>query len=349
MKKIVVRIEPRVLVWLRERSGWTQKEVAKKLDTTPEIIRRLESGRRDPTLGQLKKLALAFKCPLASFFLPEPKKEKPLPKDYRSLPNKKDVFDRKTMLAIRRSRSLQNLGMELSKNIKYDVRPKITRVSIKDNPDIVASKYRESFDFTWEKQKRFTDGYKMFSHLRKTLEDLHILIFKFSMPIEDARGFVLVDESPAVIAISSKDSIEAQLFTLMHEFGHVLLGETSIDMPEESSTAQDSVERWCNRFASSFLLPLQETRDIFDKHRQHLTDTETLNSLSKKCKVSKATLLRRMLSLRYISQSQHKNVLGRYKADARSDEKNKPARKIYMSSPRSTERLIRSSAKRSES
>jgi len=54
---------------------------------------------------------------------------------------------------------------------------------------------------------------------------MNILVFQFSMPIEDARGFALTDMNPNVIVVNSKDSIEARLFSLMLEFGHILLGE----------------------------------------------------------------------------------------------------------------------------
>ncbi|EQD57057.1 protein containing DUF955 [mine drainage metagenome] len=152
----------------------------------------------------------------------------------------------------------------------------------------------------------------MFGYLRDVLEDSNVLVFQFSMPIEDARGFALADDLPSIIVINSKDSIEARLFILMHEFGHILLGETVIDIPDESLANRDKIERWCNAFSTSFLLPDESVIELFKEYSGRLTETNTLNSLSRKYKVSKAVLLVKMLELDYISRQEFDNVLARY-------------------------------------
>lgn len=311
-KSITVEVNPEVLKWLRESSGWKIKEVSKRLNTSVEIVTAFENGTKSPTLAQLKILSEIFKRPLASFFLSKPKEEKPLPKDYRCLPNKTNIFDKKTILAIRKSRSLQKISKELSLNIGYETEAKVERAKLSENPDLIAEKYRKLFNLDWEKQRKFRDAYKLYNYLRDVLEDKNILVFQFSMPIEDARGFTLADESPAIIVINSKDSIEARLFSLMHEFGHVLLGETVIDIPEVSLAVKDNVERWCNAFSSSFLLPTENAKKLFEENRAKLTDTETLNTLSRKYKVSKATFLVKMINLNYISRADFEKVIERY-------------------------------------
>jgi len=311
-KSITVKTEPEVMKWLRESSGWKIEEVAKRLNTTAETVAEFEAGKKSPTLKQLKILSASFKRPLASFLLSKPKEEKPLPKDYRFLPNRKDVFDKKTILAIRKSRSLQSISKELSLNIRYETKTKVEKVELSENPDLVAEKYRKLFNLDLEKQIKFKDAYKLFNYLRDVLEDMNVLVFQFSMPIEDARGFALVDESPAIIVINSKDSIEARLFSLMHEFGHVLLGETVIDIPEASLAIRDDIERWCNAFSSSFLLPTEAAKKLFEENRAKLTDTETLNTLSRKYKVSKAVFLVKMMNLDYISRDDFEKIIERY-------------------------------------
>jgi len=312
MKSITVEVDPEVLKWLRESSGWKIEEVSKRLGTNSETILEFEAGKKPPTLTQLGEMSKLFKRPIASFFLSKPKQNKPLPKDYRFLPNKTGIFDKKTILAIRKSRSLQSISRELSVNIRYETQTKAEKVKLSEDPDAIARKYRELFDLSFEKQRKFKDAYKLFGYLRDVLEDSNILVFQFSMPIEDARGFALADDIPSIVVINSKDSIEARLFTLMHEFGHILLGETVIDIPDESQANRDSIERWCNAFSASFLLPKESISELFKEYRGRLTETETLNSLSRKYKVSKAVLLVKMLELDYISRQEFENVLARY-------------------------------------
>lgn len=311
-KSFNVNIVPEVLIWLRTRAGWEIEEVAKRLGTSVEVVKKIESGERNPTMKQLNTMSKIYKIPIASFFLSKPKQDNPMPKDYRFLPGKTNLFDRKTILVIRRARSLQNLSKELSFNIDYTTNMEVKNANLTDNPELIASKYRSIFKIDIEKQRKFRDAYNMMGYLREVLEDHNIMVFQFSMPIEDARGFALSDQTPNTIVINSKDSIEARLFTLMHEFGHIILGETVIDIPGEPLQSRNNIETWCNEFSSAFLLPKEISVDLFNKNRDNLTGTDTLNSLSRKYKVSKAVLLVKMLNLNYISREEFESVLIRY-------------------------------------
>ena len=50
----------RMLIEARIKKGYTQKELAKKLDTKQSVISRVESARTLPSLSFLKKLATAL-------------------------------------------------------------------------------------------------------------------------------------------------------------------------------------------------------------------------------------------------------------------------------------------------
>ncbi len=321
LRSISVEVKPEVFKWLRTSAGWTVEEVARRLKTSVDVIEAIEAGRRNPTLRQLKELSKSYKRPLASFFLSEPVKEAPLPKDYRLLPDRKDIFDRKTIYQIRRARSLQEIGNELSLNIKYSTESKVSKAKIDDDPKLLASEYRKRFGLTAERQCKFRNAYELFHHLRDRLEDMNILVFQFSMPVEDARGFALTDRSPGVIVVNTKDSIEARLFTLMHEFGHILLGETVIDIPDIGVEYKDRIEQWCNAFSSEFLLPKGLAMEIFSSKKRTLTETQTLNSLKNKYKVSKAMLLYNMLKLGFITHSEYHEVLDRFEQQIQESEK----------------------------
>lgn len=313
LRSMRVAVQPEVFRWLRVSAGWSIEDVSKRLKTSVETVNAFESGGKAPTLRQLKELSRAYKRPLAVFLLSRPVKEKPMPGDYRMLPGRKNVFDKKTILVLRKARSLQEIGNELSRNIDYQTKPKVERVNISDNPESIADNYRKRFGLTEEKQKKFKTPYEHFNSLRDILEDMNILVFQFSMPVEDARGFALTDESPNIIVVNSKDRIEARQFSLMHEFAHILLGETVIDIPDISITTRNKIESWCNEFASSFLLPKEVSISLFDSKRDVLTETKTLNRFSRAYKVSKAMILFNMFKLKYITKTDYEDVLERYK------------------------------------
>ena len=156
---IKIEVKPEVFKWLRISAGWTIDDVSKRLKTSVEALKGFESGEKAPTLRQLKGLSQAYKRPLAAFLLSKPIKEKPMPKDYRMLPGKKNVFDKKTIVVLRKARSLQEIGSALSRNINYQTKPKVERVKIYEKPDIIADKYRTIFGLTEEKQRNW-DQYR---------------------------------------------------------------------------------------------------------------------------------------------------------------------------------------------
>jgi len=314
-KSISIDVEPKVLIWACETSGWSKEELSKRVKINIEIFDKWLSGEIKPTLRQIEDLARIIKRPLAAFFLSEPPPESSLPKDYRMLPDKVDKFDKKTLLAIRRARRLQDISKELSENLDSNLNPKITMHKVSEDPKKVAEEYRREFNFTEETQKKTKGPYKLFSLLREYIEDRNVFAFQISMPLDDARGFALINGSPAIVVINSRDMIEARIFTLMHEFGHIILNEPGISMPENSLFVNnvEKIEKWCNEFSSAFLLPESIGKNIFSSNKDKLTDTKTLNKLSYTYKLSKAMLLYNMHKLNFISNEYYNEILERYK------------------------------------
>jgi len=313
-----VEVNPKVLKWAIETSGWDIGELSKKLKVSEENITAWLTGERKPTLKQLENLSKHVKRPLSAFFLPTPPKEKPLPKDYRTLPERRGVFSRETVLAIRSARRLQKIARDLLENLGISTKPNVTHACIKDNPLEIAKEYRKDFGIDEALQKRWRDAYEMFNFLRKRIENLNIFVFQIPMPIEDARGFTLADEEPFVIVINSKENIEPRVFTLVHEFGHILLRESGIDLPEESLVLFDKIkidktEKWCNEFASEFLLPREIGKKIFEENKTILFERETLRKLSKRYKISKSMLLYNMVKLGYLTKGKYEEMVKKVK------------------------------------
>lgn len=313
-KTFEIKINPEIIRWSIETSGWSISELSKKIKVSEEIIQKWIKGEKDLTLKQLENLAKYVKRPLSVFFLPFPPKEKPLPKDYRLLPNMEGIFSRETILAIRLARKLQKAGKVLLENLGVSTKPNVKHVSLDDSPLEIAKSYRENFRINEEIQKKWRDAFETFNLLRKAIEKLNMFIFQISMPIKDARGFTLADEEPFVIVINSKEKIEARLFTLIHEFGHVLLKESGIDLPEESLTSFEKIkinkiERWCNKFASEFLFPSMIAKRVFKKNKLVLLEEETLRKLSKVYKISKTMLLYNMVKSRYLTKEKYEEIV----------------------------------------
>jgi Zn-dependent peptidase ImmA (M78 family)/DNA-binding XRE family transcriptional regulator len=338
-----VFVEPMVLVWARTSLGRSIEEVANRLDVSQDLVERWESGDKKPTLNQIKKLATFYRRPLAAFFLPVPPKESPLPKDFRTLPGEDVLFlSPETRLAIRRARRLQSLTKELGEDYQGDIITHMGSVSLTDDPEVLATRIRELLGVTIQMQFGWKNKNEALDKWREHIENLGVLVFQMSLPLENARAFSLSDDDIPVIVLNSRDGVRARIFSLLHEFAHLLLNEGGIcdpirgltwDINSQNIHHHDitSLEVFCNHFAGAILVPKDTllhhelVRGI--RHPQEW-DEDILMTLSKKFKVSQEVILRRLLIFNRASknyyQRKHKEWEAIWKAKV---EKEKEAQK----------------------
>jgi putative transcriptional regulator len=56
---------------LRERCGWSQGELAERLEVSRQTVNAIETGKYDPSLPLAFRLARLFGEPIEAIFLPE--------------------------------------------------------------------------------------------------------------------------------------------------------------------------------------------------------------------------------------------------------------------------------------
>jgi Zn-dependent peptidase ImmA (M78 family)/DNA-binding XRE family transcriptional regulator len=294
-----INVKPEMIKWLRESSGWTLEDVSRTLNISVEQIGRWESGIDKPTLNELKRIARAFHRPLAAFFLPRPVEAPPLPTDLRKLPGEEHPFTKKTLLAIRKARNLQSASEELLKNLDASLDPDILPVSIKESPESIGKRERIKSGISVEDQFKWRGAHEAFRLWREWIESKNILVFQFPMDIEELRGLTLMDKKPYAIVINSSDSIQARIFTLMHEYAHILIDEPALCTPDNPTTEPHgaNVEAWCNSFAGAFLAPKEIFSDVFEE-----MGIARISSLSNRFKISLSAILTRALVCKLISK-----------------------------------------------
>ena len=307
-----VSVNPEVLKWAREIGGWSIEEITKKIKTTKENYEKVEAGSKSPTFKQLELLANYFKRPVAVFFLQEPPEEPSIASSFRILPKSEQEFSKELKLAIRKTRYYQSIANTLLKDLGMATNSLILKRSINDNPIEIAKEERKKIGISVEGQYKWQNSYVAFNFWRGSIESENILIFQFKFPIKDARGYSLMDKEPPVITINSSDNILARIFTLFHEYAHILLGITEIYSGEEEINLDKEVENWCDRFASEFLLPeknLKRDNDFQTYSRTRRLSSEILDNLSKKFRVSKKAVLTRLRTLNLIEYDVYKKEL----------------------------------------
>lgn len=84
-----------------------------------------------------------------------------------------------------------------------------------------------------------------------------MLVFVFPLGEQSARGFSLWDGDAPLIAVNSAWNYPARVYTLFHEYGHLLTRTNSVcvERGPKVSRPTDPAERWCEEFAAAALLP----------------------------------------------------------------------------------------------
>ena len=110
-----------------------------------------------------------------------------------------------------------------------------------------------------EDQHAWKDQYAALNGWKNGLEEQGVLVFHFSgVDPREVRGFSLSERVLPVIALNGGDAPNGRVFTLIHELGHLLLGEGgSCDLSELSHPSGPAlpVEAFCNAFAGAACVP----------------------------------------------------------------------------------------------
>lgn len=299
-------VKPALLRWARETSGLAADEAAKKIGVKPARLAEWEGGTLRPTVAQLRKAASVYKRPLAVFFLGDPPVQ-PVPlHDFRRLsagtPSRPSS---ELFLEMRRARRRRAVALDLLGDLERSVPEFPLRAALDDDPEEVAARARAWLGVSPEDQARWAGAYEPLSAWLTVLEARSVLVFQTSeVSLEEMRGFSLNERRLPVIVLNAKDAPRGRVFTLMHEFTHLMLSQGGVCDPlrvgRHARTADERVEVYCNRVAGAILVP----RDALLGHslvapvrgRREWSD-EVLGRLADQFAISREVVLRRLLIL----------------------------------------------------
>jgi len=289
MDRITVKINPQILKWSREEAGYSIEEIIPKLNIDSTLYLGWERDGNNIPFGKLKLLSQYYKRQTATFFLPTVPIKNNKPKDFRNLSIDKSTLSKKVLLTMRRAVKLRNSAIDLE-GIDY-WKSKYDWINIENTTDWL----REKLKISLESQMKFSSPNDALKQWRNAIEkELGILVFQFSMPLEEVQGFCYTDTFPYVIVINSKHSYTGRIFTLFHELSHIFRNEAGICIPDSVNESQTE-EFVCNQFAGNFLVPSNV-----------IIKTSSLNEIdkySKRLKISKEVYLRRLYDLGLINQT----------------------------------------------
>jgi Zn-dependent peptidase ImmA (M78 family)/DNA-binding XRE family transcriptional regulator len=295
--------KPELLRWARESAGLDLQTAAHKAKVKPEKLASWESGKDQPTVKQLRKLAGVYQWPLAVFYLPEPPRRfRPL-RDFRRLPGEvAGIQSPELRLEVRRAESRREIAIELYEAAEGEPPRLDLTASLSDEPEEVARAIREVLGVGIEEQVSWRPHYETFNRWRSAFEDSGVLVFQTeNVPIDELRGFSIAKYPLPAIVVNNKDPVVARIFTLFHEICHIILhqgGLCDLDEDVERPPEEQRIEVFCNMVAGAALVAAENLLRE-PEVREWSGSTEwpdrDLKALADRYGVSREVILRRLL------------------------------------------------------
>jgi len=305
----LVDVNPAVLGWARGSAGYSVPDAAKRLGVSEKTLEEWETGQLRPTWSGLCGLAKLYSRPLASLLLASPPQDAPGPADYRRLPDAKKELSPKARLVIRTARWLARTASELESQLGIDTLPGVPSISLSDDPERIAQDFRARLDIAITEQTSWTTYHQALRQWRARIEAQHVFVFQFRMPLKEVRGFSLIEQQRPVIVLNQADAVSARIFTLCHEYAHLVIANPGVCLPEHSLLAESHlVEAFCNHLAAALLIP----RADLEQRLPSVARDKAIAQLARRYRVSRYVVLGRMYTLRAISRETYQQITRRW-------------------------------------
>jgi len=296
-----VEVEADLFDFARERSGIPPQDWDRRFPK----FGAWRAGTRQPTLKQLEDFARKTHTPIGLFFLSHPPDEQVPIADFRTVANRMVRPDANLLDVIYAAQARQewyrdHLVLNNEAAVSW-----IGQFTTADATAEAAIYLLEQLSWGARERRRSRTWAEALASLREAAENIGVLVMiaghagsytgrKLDPSV--FRGFALSDDYAPVVFVNGADAKSAQIFTLVHELAHLLIGETGLS--DIDPGVDNTTERWCNQVAADFLLPSDEFVTAVDDDAEILNQ---LDDLAKHFKVSTQTVLGRFRELGYIN------------------------------------------------
>ncbi|MCB4951772.1 ImmA/IrrE family metallo-endopeptidase [Streptococcus mutans] len=264
----------------------------------PKIEKILE-GTIQPTFNQISQIAKVINVPTGILLLNNKVATNNVQLNFRTLDSQSiDEMSpelRDTILEMQEKQEF--LRSEIETELDF-----VGKYSISENLNFIINDIKEYLTVTSYKDR--------LRQYRAKINQIGVFVFfngkikdntHRNLDLSEFRGFVLTDKCAPVIFINQKDSKNGQLFTLVHEFVHLFLGENNL-LETSDNLSKDPLEVFVNKITAEILVPKQE---LIEKFNDKIDFKSQLENIARYFEVSKFVVVRRLLDLKYITKRQY--------------------------------------------
>jgi len=297
-----INVNSNMIAWAISRAGYELQVFTEKF---PKVQQWLE-GERKPTVKQLEDFSKKVHLPFGYLFLPEPPKEKlPIPffrtNNSQATSVSLNVYD--TILLMQQR---QDWLRDYLTEKEFDKLPFVGKFLNQNNVQQIVADIRNTLGLQENWASDFKTWQEAQDHLIKHVEDKGIItVFNGvvenntsrPIPVDECRGFVLVDEIAPFMFINNADYKSAQMFTIVHELAHIWTGHSAGFDFRKLQPADDPIEVLCDKVAAEFLVPENTFNQVW-------LENQSIKYASRFFKVSEIVIARRALDTGKISKKQ---------------------------------------------
>ena len=241
-----------------------------RMDTLPgQIINYLEawrSGEKKPTFNQIEKVSKATGIPLGYFFLQSPPQEDISFVEYRTIDSLQLTNPSRNLIE-----TMHDMGQiqEWTRNHLISERSSelafVGSLKSETNVEHFALSVRNLLGIAADWYKKTRSAEESFNFIRNAISNVGVIVMmngivgnntRRPLDIEEFRAFAVVDSYAPLIFINSNDSSNGKLFSLLHEFVHICIGENSLFNDRYSAgTNVKKAEVICNAVTAEIMVP----------------------------------------------------------------------------------------------
>jgi len=292
-----------ILLWGIERAGHRSEEFLVKESYLSDWLHDIKL----PTVKQLETVAKKIHLPFGYLFLDTPPKETLNFPFFRTEGNQTTVKN-VSLNVYETIQIIENRQIWLKEYLLQNGNiplPFVGKFKTSNKPVDVARDIRSILNLSELWANRCDTWEDALNFLTDVIESVGIIISyngvvgnsnKRKIPVNECRGFVLVDNIVPFMFINNSDAKAAQIFTIAHELAHIWIGQSAGFDFRNMSPANDDKEIFCDSVAAEFLIPAELLKNQWRKNQ----DFQVLNRFFK---VSPIVVARRALDLGFINKA----------------------------------------------
>ncbi len=292
-------VNPERIEWCLTERGVTLDQLAKDLSIAESSLQKVIERKQGLSYAQLKRLSKYFSRGVLFFLEPGPVDEESVHSPaFRTLANQKPTLSPRVKALIERAERQRELYVSLREDLDNEDWITFEPPHMPQDPAQAAAAARKWLGLGDQSN---------FAEYRASVEARGVLVFRsngYNGPWQIPRdspilGFSIYDEICPLIVVRKQTSESRQVFTLMHELGHLLLHRQSFIDDVQDLLEVGGYERVANAFAGYLLVPDDLLATIDDTTRPtHVSEFDHwLLEKRRAWGVSSEVLLRRLMDV----------------------------------------------------